>query len=62
MSARDSYAARFATFRWNIPVRCNIAAECCDRWADGRGRPALIALHEDGAVERISFDALHRRT
>jgi acetyl-CoA synthetase len=62
MSARDSYAARFATFRWNIPVRCNIAAECCDRWADGRGRLALIALHEDGAVERISFDALHRRT
>jgi acetyl-CoA synthetase len=49
-------------FRWNIPARCNIADEACDRWADGSGRLALLHLHESGEVERISFDDLHRRT
>ncbi|MGK7866659.1 acyl-CoA synthetase [Falsiroseomonas sp. E2-1-a20] len=49
------------TFRWDIPARCNIAQEACDRWADGSGQMALLHLHESGAVERISFDDLHRR-
>jgi acetyl-CoA synthetase len=49
------------SFRWDIPSRCNIAEEACDRWADGSGRPALVHLRGDGAVERISYDALHRR-
>lgn len=48
-------------FRWDIPARCNIAQEACDRWADGSNRLALIHLREDGGVERISFDELHRR-
>ena len=48
------------SFAWNIPARCNIAQEACDRWADGSGRPALLHLSGDG-VERISFDDLHRR-
>ncbi|NKC30868.1 acyl-CoA synthetase [Falsiroseomonas selenitidurans] len=48
------------SFAWNIPDRCSIAQEACDRWADGSGRLALLHLQGD-AVERISFDELHRR-
>ncbi|MBU8537533.1 acyl-CoA synthetase [Falsiroseomonas tokyonensis] len=48
------------SFAWNIPARCNIAEEACDRWADGSGRLALLHLDGD-RVERISFDELHRR-
>lgn len=57
----DTYDEVRGRFRWNIPARCNIAEEACERWADGSGRPALLHLHDDGAVERISFDDLHRR-
>jgi acetyl-CoA synthetase len=61
LPAGESYGAMRAGFAWNLPARCNIAEECCARWADGSGRLALIHLHEDGAVERISFDALQAR-
>jgi len=61
MMPRETYDALRVRFRWNIPARCNIAEECCDRWADGSGRIALIHVREDGAVERISFDTLHGR-
>ncbi len=56
----DSYEDLRARFRWDIPARCNIAEEACDRWV-GSGRAAILALHENGAVEPISFDELHRR-
>jgi acetyl-CoA synthetase len=56
----DSHAEIRARFRWDIPARCNIAEEACARWV-GSGRTALIHLREDGGVERISFDELHRR-
>jgi acetyl-CoA synthetase len=57
----EGYDALRARFRWDIPARCNIAWDACDRWADGSGRLALINLREDGGVERIPFDDLHRR-
>uniref|UniRef100_UPI0038CBF87A acyl-CoA synthetase n=1 Tax=Falsiroseomonas oryzae TaxID=2766473 RepID=UPI0038CBF87A len=57
----DSHDEVRARFRWNIPAACNIAHEACERWADGTGRLALIHLHESGAVERLTFDELHRR-
>lgn len=41
-------------FRWDIPERFNIARACCDRWADGSGRVAL--LQHEGPP--ITFDAL----
>ncbi|HZF74766.1 MAG TPA: AMP-binding protein, partial [Acetobacteraceae bacterium] len=55
----DSYAEVRARFRWDIPARCNIAEEACDRWADGSGRLAMVHLAEDGAVARLTFDDLH---
>jgi acetyl-CoA synthetase len=54
----SSYEALCEGFRWQVPERFNIAAACCDRWADGSGRPALLHLRDDGRTERLSFDAL----
>ncbi len=45
-------------FRWEIPPRFNMASVCCDRHADGSGRPALIYVDEDGSSRRTSFDQL----
>lgn len=56
----DSYEDIRKAFRWDLPARCNIAEEACDRWV-GSGRTALVHLREDGSVETISFDELHRR-
>ena len=53
-----SYAAIRDAFRWRIPDRYNIGVDCCDRWADGTGRLALLHLHANGRLDRISFDAL----
>ncbi|MFC7476930.1 acyl-CoA synthetase [Dankookia sp. GCM10030260] len=53
-----SYEAIRDAFRWRIPDRYNMGVDCCDRWADGSGRPALLHLHADGRLDRISFDAL----
>ena len=54
----SSYEALREGFRWQVPERFNIAAACCDRWADGSGRPALLHLRDDGRTEQLSFDAL----
>jgi acetyl-CoA synthetase len=54
----DSYEAIRRAFRWQVPERFNIATACCDRWADGSGRLALLHLRTDGGAERISFDRL----
>ncbi len=47
-----------AGFRWRIPERFDIATACCDRWADGSGREALVELGEDGRRRVWSFDSL----
>lgn len=54
----ESYEDLVARFQWSVPAVFNIAMACCDRWADGSGRIALIHEGRGGAVERISFDAL----
>lgn len=40
------------------PAVPGIAAACCDRWADGSGRIAVVHLRPDGSLERIGHDAL----
>ena len=54
-SSRDELYRRFA---WRIPHRFNIARACVDRWADGRGRPALIARDSRGRRQVWSYDRL----
>ncbi|MBR0671992.1 AMP-binding protein [Roseomonas soli] len=53
-----SYEELVRRFRWTVPAAFNIAEACCDRWADGSGRVALIHLPADGSTQRITFDAL----
>jgi acetyl-CoA synthetase len=58
LTETTDYAKLTRNFRWDIPARFNIATACCDRHADGSGRPALIYVDEDGSVRRTSFDEL----
>jgi acetyl-CoA synthetase len=56
LTETTDYDALYRDFRWDIPARFNIATACCDRHADGTGRPALIYLDEDSTAQRTSFD------
>ncbi len=58
LPACRSYEDLLNRFRWNIPKVFNIAVACCDRWADGSGRVALIHETAGGVIERITFDTL----
>ncbi|WNJ91839.1 acyl-CoA synthetase [Bosea sp. 685] len=55
-----SYRVTFEAFRWDIPERFNIGVACCDRHADGSGKPALIYEDETAGVATLSFDELKR--
>ncbi len=59
---QGDYDTTCAAFRWDIPARLNMAVVCCDRWADGSGREALIYKRRDGGVDRYSFDDLKRQS
>ena len=59
LAKADSYRALRDGFRWQIPERYNIAADACDKWAEG-DRLALIDLKADGREERYSFRDLSR--
>jgi acetyl-CoA synthetase len=56
----QSYEDLCARFRWSVPQFYNIAADICDKWADGRGRLALVHQRRDGGVERFTFDDIQR--
>src|SRR5215472_14927743 len=58
LTETDSYDQLYRDFRWDIPARFNIAAACCDRYADGSNRLALVYVDEDGSAKRTSFDEL----
>jgi acetyl-CoA synthetase len=58
LTETSSYGDLTRDFRWDIPARFNIATACCDRYADGSGRLALIYVDEDGQATRTSFDEL----
>jgi acetyl-CoA synthetase len=51
-----------AAFAWNIPSRFNIGFDCCDKWADGTGRVALIHEDHNRRQEQLSFDDLKCRS
>src|SRR5947209_5607893 len=58
LTETSDYADLYRNFRWNIPARFNIATACCDRYADGSNRLALIYVDEDKGSSRTSFDEL----
>jgi len=51
----DRYDALYRQFRWNVPVRYNIAQACCGQWAADRARFALYWEDESGATAAYSF-------
>src|SRR6266576_7183568 len=56
LSETSDYAGLYRNFRWQVPARFNMATACCDRYADGSNRLALIYVDEDGGTTRTSFD------
>src|SRR4051812_29492281 len=56
LTEAKTYDELYRNFRWNVPARFNMATACCDRYADGSGRLALVYVGEDGVVTRTSFD------
>jgi acetyl-CoA synthetase len=60
LSLQGSFETLRREFRWNVPQHYNIAADICDRWADGSGRLALIHQRRDARIDRYSFDDLKR--
>src|SRR5260370_18317458 len=58
LTETTDYAKLYRDFRWDIPVRFNIATACCDRHSDGSNRLALIYVDEDGGAQRTSFDEI----
>jgi acetyl-CoA synthetase len=61
LERRATYQETFEHFAWQIPERFNIGVACCDRHADGSGRPALIYEDHD-RVAVLSFDELKLAT
>ena len=57
LTETTDYAKLYRDFRWDIPDRFNIATACCDRYADGSRRLALIYLDEDGTAAERSHSA-----
>ena len=50
LTEASTYDELYRNFRWDIPARLNLATVCCDRYADGSGRLALIYVDEDDAT------------
>jgi acetyl-CoA synthetase len=61
MLNRPNYEEIYASFRWNIPARYNIAADVCDKHADDPDKIALIVEDNEGEVQRITFREVQRR-
>ena len=61
MERFKTYEELYASFRWNIPARYNIAADVCDRHAADADKIALIGEGADGKVWRMTFLEVQRK-
>jgi acetyl-CoA synthetase len=61
MERLPTYEQLYASFRWNIPARYNIAADVCDRHAADPDKVALIGEGADGKVWRMTFRDVQRK-
>ena len=61
MERMQTYEQLYASFRWNIPARYNIAADVCDRHATDPGKIALIGEGPDGKVWQMTFRDVQRK-
>jgi acetyl-CoA synthetase len=60
MQKMPTYEEIYASFRWNIPARYNIAADVCDRHADDPSKIALIGEGDDGKAWQLTFRDVQR--
>jgi len=51
----DSYEDLVEHFEWEVPQRFNMAAYVCDRWAEKRGRTAVLGEDEAGNETVYTF-------
>jgi acetyl-CoA synthetase len=61
MPGRLDYEQLYASFRWNIPERYNIAADVCDRHAGDPAKVALIGEGSDGQTWKMTFREVQRK-
>jgi len=61
MERMQTYEQLYASFRWHIPARYNIAADVCDRHAADPGKIALIGEGSDGKVWQMTFRDIQRQ-
>jgi acetyl-CoA synthetase len=61
MEQLPTYEQLYASFRWNIPARYNIAADVCDRHAADASKIALTGEGPDGKTWRMSFRDIQRK-
>jgi acetyl-CoA synthetase len=61
MERMQTYEQLYASFRWDIPARYNIAADVCDRHATDPGKIALIGEGPDGKVWQMTFRDVQRK-
>ena len=61
MPSRPTYEQVYASFRWNIPARYNIAADVCDRHAGDPGKIAMIGEDSDGTTWKMTFREVQRK-
>jgi acetyl-CoA synthetase len=57
----QTYEQLYASFRWDIPARYNIASDVCDRHAADPAKVALIGEGLDGKVWQMTFRDVQRK-
>jgi acetyl-CoA synthetase len=61
MERMRTYDEIYASFRWNIPGRYNIATDVCDRHAADPAKVALIGENADGKTWQLTFRDVQRK-
>ena len=61
MERLPTYEQLYASFRWNIAARYNIAADVCDRHAADPSKVALIGEAADGKAWQMTFRDVQRK-
>lgn len=63
LTRRDSYAAMYRDFAWDIPARFNIGTAVSDAWATRQPeRIALVEYRADGEPDRLTYGDLASRS
>ena len=62
LHSADDYLSLRRNFTWHIPARYNIAAACCDRWAEADPtRPAILWKDDHDRIAVLSFADMQKQ-